>query len=304
MGREKHGFDRQVVVEVQYRNYLIVGQGGEIEELGVPFKSYFIKEIGDGASTYFWNDLWIGNEVLKSKFKRLARLDNNLQVSVKDRVRMEGAKWVGDWACVRNPSRRASGELEKLNKLMDSVRLQPQKADGWRWSLCSNGAFTTGSLTSQINTKLLSPGQGNVETLRNYLVLEKIEVFVWRARRKRLTVMTELDKRGVDLNSVRCPLCDDAIESVDHSLMSCKHSHDVWHKIFEWWGRSWVPFTNFEDLFIDTGQASSDLGKYIWQALLWTCNYLIWKNRNQKVFSNKSWTAPIALNEIQVKSFD
>ncbi|XP_071708422.1 uncharacterized protein [Rutidosis leptorrhynchoides] len=132
---------------------------------------------------------------------------------------------------------------------------------------------------------------------------KKIEVFVWRTNKKRLPVLIELDKRGIDLHSVRCPLCDDDIESVNHSLILCKHAFDVWSKVFDWWGRGGIPFVNVEDMFTDAGQTNTRVGKSIWKAVIWVTSYLIWKNRNQKVFANKSWNTPMALNEIQIKSY-
>ncbi|XP_071689109.1 uncharacterized protein [Rutidosis leptorrhynchoides] len=170
--------------------------------------------------------------------------------------------------------------------------------------MSNNGLFSTGTLADWISSKLLLSGHNNGETLRNNLVPKEIEVFTWRARKKRLPVLFELDKRGVDLNSVCCPLCDGDIESVNHSLILCKQAFDVWCKVFEWWGRSGTLLLQVEDLLSDTGYARSDIGKSIWQAVMWSCSYLIWTNRNQKVFSNKCWNVPVALNEIQVKSYE
>ncbi|XP_071695767.1 uncharacterized protein [Rutidosis leptorrhynchoides] len=133
---------------------------------------------------------------------------------------------------------------------------------------------------------------------------KKVEVFVWRARKLRLPVLVELDKRGIDLHSVRCPLCDEEIESVKNSLLQCKHAFEIWRKVFDWRGRGGVHFVNIEDLLSDTGGSNSYVGKQIWQAVVWSCVYLIWNNRNQKVFSNKSWNVPVAINEIQVKSHE
>ncbi|XP_071714216.1 uncharacterized protein [Rutidosis leptorrhynchoides] len=212
----------------------------------------------------------------------------------------------GRWMWTRELTGRARGELAELNRLLEAVTADPKKSDGWLWSMSSNGVFSTGILSDLIRSKVLNSGQNNCETLRNNLVPKKMEVFVWRARKNRLPVLTELDKRGVDLNSVRCPLCDGDIESVSHSLILCKHTYDIWCKILEWWGwgRSKSPSVQVEELFCDTSCASSDIGKNIWQAVVWSCSYLIWKNRNQKVFSNKCWNVPVAVNEIQVKSFE
>ncbi|XP_071694839.1 uncharacterized protein [Rutidosis leptorrhynchoides] len=235
----------------------IIKCGFDIEKANVPFRKLFVKDIGDGASTSFWNDIWLGEEAFKSRFKRLARLEIDLAASI------------------RVPAGRARGELESLNELLAGAVIDPSKQDSWRWRTGNNGIFTTKSLTGLIEEKLITRGNGNMETLRNNLVPKKIKIFVWRARRKRLPTLVELDKRGIDLDSIRCPLCDDDIESVDHSLFLCKHVIEVWNKVFNWWGCGNINPRNLGDLFTDTSHASSEVGKRIWQAVTWSSCYLI-----------------------------
>ncbi|GKB90683.1 reverse transcriptase domain, reverse transcriptase zinc-binding domain protein [Tanacetum coccineum] len=50
---------------------------------------------------------------------------------------------------------------------------------------------------------------------------KKVNIFVWRALRGRLSVREELDKRGIDLDSVLYPSCNNAVESCAHSLVTC-----------------------------------------------------------------------------------
>ncbi|XP_071694377.1 uncharacterized protein [Rutidosis leptorrhynchoides] len=166
-------------------------------------------------------------------------------------------------------------------------------------------SFSTNKLSKLIDSKVLLPGTNCVETFRNNFVPKKVEVFIWRARKKRLPTLSELDKRGIDLNSVRYQLCDDDIESVDHALVFCKHVFEIWEKGFDWWGVNFLYSISINELF----QASSNIGmtefgSKLWQAITWATGYLIWHNRNKKIFNNKVWSAPIALCEIQVKSFD
>ncbi|XP_071709006.1 uncharacterized protein [Rutidosis leptorrhynchoides] len=66
-----------------------------IASLGIPFQSYYAKEIGDGANTSFWSDVWLGNELLKNKFKQLVVLENDAAASVKDRVTWNVSKNIG-----------------------------------------------------------------------------------------------------------------------------------------------------------------------------------------------------------------
>ncbi|XP_071695636.1 uncharacterized protein [Rutidosis leptorrhynchoides] len=136
------------------------------------------------------------------------------------------------------------------------------------------------------------------------MVPKKVDVFVWRAGRERLPVLVELDKRGVDLDSVLCPLCGEFVETVDHALFSCKLVRVIWEKILAWWGIASTK-VNFDSL---QGAVSSlncsGAGIKIWQGLVWISMYLIWKNRNQMVFKKSSWSPPVAVNDIQVKSFE
>ncbi|XP_071708354.1 uncharacterized protein [Rutidosis leptorrhynchoides] len=116
-----------------------------------------------------------------------------------------------------------------------------------------------------------------VETSRNNLIPKKVEAFVCGGRKKkRLPVLTELDKHGIDLNSVRCPICEEDIESVEHSLLFCKLAFDIWSKVSEWWGFGGSVSLSIGEIFDGSSTCPmTDLGAKIWQAINWTCAYLI-----------------------------
>ncbi|XP_071690170.1 uncharacterized protein [Rutidosis leptorrhynchoides] len=173
----------------------------------------------------------------------------------------------GMWMWTRQPSRRTLTELEQLTAILAEAEINPESVDSWRWSMS--------------------------------------EVFVWRAKRKRLPVLMELDKRGINLHFTCYPICDGCVETVDHALLPCNVSLDIWDIFYKWWGIHGSTNLSINEAFrgVFSHQMSS-LGDKIWQAVEWTCGYLIWKNQNQKVFSNKGWNPPVTLNEIQVKSFE
>ncbi|XP_071740708.1 uncharacterized protein [Rutidosis leptorrhynchoides] len=211
----------------------------------------------------------------------------------------------GCWEWVRMPSGRTLSEFNELCSLISKGSLSPSKSDSWRWGLSSNGIFMTNKLSKLIDLKNLHQGTNVFESLRNDLIPKKVEVFVWKARKKRLPSLVELDKRVIDLHSVRCKICDDVVESVDHTLIFCKVAFEIWTKVCEWWGINRIPSLSVNEIFQGSSPvAMSDLESKIWQAVTWTCGYLIWWNRNQKTFSNKVWSVPVALCEIQVKSFE
>ncbi|XP_071699026.1 uncharacterized protein [Rutidosis leptorrhynchoides] len=277
-----------------------------IDELGISFRNSFIRKVGNGNTTSFWNDLWVGNVEFKNRFKRLAHLETNLESTVGSRVLGTGAeqRFNGSW--IREPSGRAKGELEELQGLLRSVILQSDKPDSWCWNMCNSGTFKTKILAEHIDSKILHVNSSSSsETIRNSLVPKKVEVFIWRVLKGRIPVLIELDKRGVDLNSVRCPTCDNDIENINHFILSCDKTRDVWAKIFDWWAVPRPQNLTVRSL-VDgsTGSLGSDVGRDVWQAVIWTSVYLLWKYRNEKVFKNKCWNVPVAVCEIQVKSFE
>ncbi|XP_071740678.1 uncharacterized protein [Rutidosis leptorrhynchoides] len=136
----------------------------------------------------------------------------------------------------------------------------------------------------------------------NNLLPHKIGILIWRILLMRIPVRSELDKRGIDLNSLRCPVCDGDIETVEHIFLRCSVAIDIWDRVFRWWNKSFMAFANLETAFSGKSNAYASSFSKLWQAVEWICGYTIWKNRNAIVFRNLKGTGPMLLNEIQIKS--
>ncbi|XP_071700057.1 uncharacterized protein [Rutidosis leptorrhynchoides] len=138
-----------------------------------------------------------------------------------------------------------------MSELLQGAAVVENKPDSWCWKLDGNRVFSVKKLVELFDGVLLASSIDNVETLRNRLIPKKIEVFIWRARRGRIPVRIELDKRGIDLHSIRCPMCDEDLESVEHILFSCSFAKDISGKVLNWWGYSSANFI-FSDIFDGT----------------------------------------------------
>ncbi|XP_071728111.1 uncharacterized protein [Rutidosis leptorrhynchoides] len=226
---------------------------------------------------------------------------------VRDRVTWNEQLIICNFRWKRDIFGRAINELDSLNALLNTYVKQDKSKDSWSWNLAGNGLFTTKKLTSIIDEKILNHELfvHNESFLKNKLVPLKVAIFIWRALKKRIPVRTELDKRGIDLDSVRCPLCDHGVESIEHTLIFCRHAMDIWIRVYRWWGLRPVTNLSLNKLFKgNCNRSLTPLWSRIWQAIEWTYGYLLWKNRNQKVFSNSSWSGSSSLMEIQLKSFE
>ncbi|XP_071692209.1 uncharacterized protein [Rutidosis leptorrhynchoides] len=248
----------------------------EVNNVGVNFSNSFEKKICTVSSSKFWEEIWVGGNKLRFTFPRLYRLENVKDVAIKDRVEISGSSrlWKWDWA--RDPRGRTSRELENLCGLISAYNFSGDGFDSWTWNLANYGDFRVKSLCKLIEEQSVMGPTNASETMRNRLVPKKLEIFVWRAVQRRLPTRLELDKRGIDLYSTRCPLCDDDLESVEHSLILCKHAYDLWVRVYSWWGLGNVSNLSISEIFCGNNSAGmSTLGKKIWQAVEWVCTYLI-----------------------------
>ncbi|XP_071689048.1 uncharacterized protein [Rutidosis leptorrhynchoides] len=212
---------------------VIAKKGFEIDAYGLEFSSSFKRVIGNGGNTRFWENVWLMDKPLKEVFKRLVRFDVNVHATVSDRVNWDGSGVTSTWSWQREIYERTKDELDELEQLISAVVMVPEKDDSWNWKLCGSGGC-----------------------------------FVWRSRRGRLPVLVELDKRGVDLHSVLCPLCGEVVETVKHALFSCKMVRVIWEKIWSWWGIA-PPIVIFDGIqgAVSSLQCSG-AGNKIWQGMV------------------------------------
>ncbi|XP_071712592.1 uncharacterized protein [Rutidosis leptorrhynchoides] len=230
-------------------------------------------------------------------------LESNKSVLVADRIKSNNPTSTTSWNWTRPPNGRNLTELAELNNLVATITLS-DKPDTWKWNLDQTGIFTTKALASILDNLKLNIPTTTIKTPRNKLIPQKINIFIWRVLHERIPTHVELEKRGVDLDSILCPLCNLHIESIEHILFHCSISSNVLKAILQWWNLPDNTFSNLIDITSNNQSLNaSQNGAYIWQAIKWASTYIIWKFRNLKVFGKKEWCVATILSEIQTQSF-
>ena len=67
----------------------------------------------------------------------------------------------------------------------------------------------------------------------------KLSFFTWEASWERVLTLDRLQKRGWALAN-RCFLCHMCEESIDHLLIHCEKTREVWMLLLYFFGVSWV----------------------------------------------------------------
>ncbi|XP_071695352.1 uncharacterized protein [Rutidosis leptorrhynchoides] len=191
------------------------------------------------------------------------------------------------WNWARGLRGRLHGELSRLEDMIKSTASLTEGECKWVFKPSGKETYCSKSVASSIDALLLGGNSFEPETLRNNLIPQKLGIFVWWALKNRLPTRVELEKRGVHIDSLLCPLCNKEIETVEHAIFECDHAKMVWDRILKWWEVSPSINVGILNAFRGTnigGRSTNE--KRIWQAIEWITGYSIWKNRNLKVFSN------------------
>ncbi|GKC42947.1 reverse transcriptase domain, reverse transcriptase zinc-binding domain protein, partial [Tanacetum coccineum] len=180
----------------------IVRVGLDLDKLGIGFINSFCRRVGDGWDTYFWADRWRGDMCFKDRFTRLYHLDSRKEAKVAEKGEWVEGIWKWKWEWVREPRGRANGEVEDLISVLGDFAISCDCRDSWTWLLEDKGRFTVKALSKMMDNKYLHEEDSRQETVWNKIVPKKVNIFIWRALKGRLPVRSELDKRGIDLDSV------------------------------------------------------------------------------------------------------
>ncbi|GKA65576.1 RNA-directed DNA polymerase, eukaryota, reverse transcriptase zinc-binding domain protein [Tanacetum coccineum] len=142
----------------------------EVEKLkghGIDLMSYIQKKLGNGANTYFWEEIWCGDV----EFKRCS-----LDYTHWKPVALVLMRWLGDFS------------VASVRKLIDDKTL------------------------SEVSTK----------TRWIKVVPIKVNIHAWKVRLDGLPTRLNISHRGLDIDSILCPLCENAVESSTHISLRCR----------------------------------------------------------------------------------
>jgi len=124
--------------------------------------------------------------------------------------------------------------------------------------------------------------------------------------RDRLPTKDNLFRRDVlDQNSLECVAGCGSVESSANLFLHCNFFGSVWHLIYGWLGISAAAPQFLPDHFIHfsflggSGKVCQSILQVIWFATVWE----IWKERNNRLFTDKTCSVPQVVDKIKSLTF-
>jgi hypothetical protein len=259
--------------------------------------------IGDGAKASFWLSSWLDGSPPKDLapliFKASRRKNRTVQNA------LEGHSWVAD-IDVQAFTVEHMEQYIRLWDLLSAVQLSPGTTDSIVWTLTPNGRYSASSAYKAQFMASLPCTFGNL--VWKTWAPPKCRFFAWLAVQNRLWTADRLAKRGWP-HQPTCQLCRCVPETARHILFECRFSKRIWTAAAAW--------LSCPDLIRCLGSGRPKVLDY-WHAIAKTPTsspkglrtaimliaWEIWKERNERVFSNKSTLPSVIMHKIREEGKD
>ncbi|GKC07706.1 RNA-directed DNA polymerase, eukaryota, reverse transcriptase zinc-binding domain protein [Tanacetum coccineum] len=98
-------------------------------------------------------------------------------------------------------------------------------SDMWSWNWREDGVFSVAATRLHIDHSILP--SSSIETRWNKGLPRKVNIFIWRLRLDRLPTRLHLSKRGLEIDSILCPICNANGESNDRIFFNYEVASSV-----------------------------------------------------------------------------
>nr|GEY94259.1 RNA-directed DNA polymerase, eukaryota, reverse transcriptase zinc-binding domain protein [Tanacetum cinerariifolium] len=276
----------------------IVNEISVLKNQGVNVFDFMRIKLGNGDTTAFWEDNWIGGNVLKYLYPRIYALETCKSVTV--------SKNLTDSSLDNSFRCKTRGGVEQvqynaLSDLVHAVTLVPL-SDRWVWSLESSGEFSVDSVRKVIDEKRLS----NVNTMTRWIkcVPIKVNVLAWKIKIVALPTRLNISRRGIDIDSILCPICDCGVKSSSHLFFSCSLARQVARKISLWRDVTYVDVNFYVEwvTWMISLRLTSKL-KLMLEGVFYVMWWYLWSYRKKLLFETKAPLKAVIFYDVVSSSY-
>jgi hypothetical protein len=222
--------------------------------------------LGDGGSTRFWRDKWVGDSLLCDRFPRLFSISSQKEAMVNELVVVEGEVMTWNFSWRRRLFVWEDEIVVCLLGVLESVRFS-NNVDSWRWLLASDGCFSVKSAYESLSKDLVVGSNFPMFEAKIFKDIwcspapSKVIVFSWQILHDRVPTKDNLILRGIlpHDNDGFCVWCGNVPETSSHLFLHCKAASVVWYEIFRWLGVIIVLPPNLFYLFYCLSEAARSI---------------------------------------------
>ena len=115
-------------------------------------------------------------------------------------------------------------QLEALREFSDNTLLV-DSLDRWSWSLEGSRNFSVASVRRVIDKNILPMVSSKTRWVN--AVPNKVNIHAWKVKLDCLPTRLNISRRGLSINSILCPNCNNEVESASHLFFSCEFAREI-----------------------------------------------------------------------------
>nr|GEV31055.1 RNA-directed DNA polymerase, eukaryota [Tanacetum cinerariifolium] len=192
--------------------------------------------------------------------------------------------------------------LESCKSVDVSSKLSHLRLDSSFRRVPRGGDFSVASVRKLIDNKMLS--KVAVKTRWIKVVPIKVNVHAWKVSLDFLPTRLNISRRGMDIDSIICPMCDNAVESTSHLFFTCHIAREIFRKISRWWDVSYMDIYSYEEwvTWIVNLRLSMKYKKVL-EGVYYVMWWHIWAFRNKRIFGLKNTSMTMIFDDVVSRSF-
>ncbi|GKA07108.1 RNA-directed DNA polymerase, eukaryota, reverse transcriptase zinc-binding domain protein, partial [Tanacetum coccineum] len=270
----------------------IIKEVNLLRNRGIDLMSFLQRKMGNGEESLFWNDKWRGDNTLKVSFPRVYLLETQKHITVAHKLSHSELS-----SSFRRMPRSGIEEAQykHLIESVQGVSLTNAK-DSCRWTLEGSGEFSVSSTRKYIDDQTLAVVSSKTRWIKEVPI--KVNILAWKVKINGLPTRLNLSKRGIDIDSILCPICEQHVESVSHTFFTCQLSREIFRKILRWWQIDVTDISCYEEWlhWLVNIRISSNHKKLL-EGVCFVLWWHVWQFRNKSIFGPSRPLKAVLLDE-------
>ncbi|GKC19635.1 RNA-directed DNA polymerase, eukaryota, partial [Tanacetum coccineum] len=192
-------------------------------------------------------------------------------------------------------------QFEHLKVKMEGCILADMM-DRWFWALKGSGDFTVASVRKMIDDFMLPEVSSKTRWIKAVPI--KVNVHAWKVKLDGLPTRLNISRRGIDIESILCPMCGKAVESTSHIFFTCQTSSEILRKISRWWDIDYMEVSSYEE-WLDwiLNMRLSIKHKQLFEGVCYVLWWHVWSFRNKSIFGGQLPYKALIFDDVVSRSF-
>nr|GEU53243.1 RNA-directed DNA polymerase, eukaryota [Tanacetum cinerariifolium] len=119
-----------------------------------------------------------------------------------------------------------------------------------------------------------------------------------------LPTRLNISRRGIDIDTISCPICDCVVESSNHLFFSCSLARQIARKISLWWNVNYVDVNSYVEWlnWLVSLRLTAKL-KVMIEGVFYAMWWYLWPYRNKFLFETKVPLKAVIFDDVVSSSF-